>query len=178
MNIKTRGLAAAALFSALICVGAWIKIPFIFVPMTLQFFFVNTAILSQRSGYASLSVGAYVFMGLAGLPLFSGGGGPAYIFSPTFGYLIGFLAAAIISGFVGIKVNKLFRSLINIAVVYLFGLPYLYLILNFYLGTGITITKTIIYGCLIFLPGDIMGIILSCTLTKRLERLAFYRGLR
>ncbi len=170
MSARVKNLTLAALFAALISIGAWIKIPFFPVPLTLQFFFLNTAILTLSPGYAALSVITYIFMGLAGLPVFSGGGGPAYILSPTFGYIIGFLIAAALSGLVKPRVNKLLCSVFNISVIYLFGLTYLYLISNLYLNTGITLTKTLIYGCLIFLPGDILNIILSCIIVKKLEK--------
>lgn len=169
MSVKIRDLTFAALFSALICIGAWIKIPFFPVPVTLQFFFLNTAILILKPLCASLSVATYIFIGLAGLPVFSGGGGPSYILSPTFGYLIGFLVAASLSGLLGVGANKILKSVTNLALIYLCGIPYLYIISHYYLDTDITLSKALIYGCLIFLPGDIISIISSCFIVKKME---------
>ena len=41
---------------------------------------------------------AYIALGLLGAPIFALGGGPLYLLSPTFGYLLGFLAAAYACG--------------------------------------------------------------------------------
>ena len=41
---------------------------------------------------------AYVGLGLAGLPIFNGGGGLAYVTNPSFGYLLGFIAGGGLSG--------------------------------------------------------------------------------
>ncbi len=35
--------------------------------------------------------GVYLLIGLAGVPIFARGGGPAYLLRPTFGFLLGFL---------------------------------------------------------------------------------------
>ena len=95
-------IAFTGLFAALIAVGAFIKInipvqPF---PMhfTLQFFFVLLAgyVMGARRGAACVCV--YLAVGLAGIPVFAAGGGPAYLIRPTFGFLIGFVAAAWITG--------------------------------------------------------------------------------
>lgn len=65
---------------------------------TLQFFFVLLAgyVLGARRGAACVCV--YLAVGLAGIPVFAAGGGPAYLIRPTFGFLIGFVAAAWITG--------------------------------------------------------------------------------
>jgi biotin transport system substrate-specific component len=170
MSVKIKCITVAAFFSALMCFGSWLKIPFFPVPLTLQFFFLNTAILMQKPMYSTLSISAYIFLGLAGLPVFSGGGGPAYILSPTFGYIIGFFLAAALSGTFISTESKVLHSLINLLVIYICGLSYLYLMSNCYLGNRITLSKTLIYGCLIFLPSDIIEIIISCTVVKKFER--------
>ena len=43
---------------------------------------------------AFLTVLAYIILGLAGVPVFSQGGGIAYVFKPSFGFLLGFAAGA------------------------------------------------------------------------------------
>ncbi|MGI6166952.1 MAG: biotin transporter BioY [Eubacteriales bacterium] len=169
MRGETKNLIVAATFTAAICVGAWVKIPFLFVPVTLQVFFVNTAILAQKTGYATLSVAAYIFLGLSGLPVFAGGGGPGYILHPTFGYLAGFLLAAMSSAFIDRKRIYL-QSLVNEVIIYLCGVPYFYLISNFYLHAGVPVTKVIVWCFLVFIPGDLVSVILSCELVKILVR--------
>ena len=89
-----KDLTLGGLFTALIAVGAFLKItiPVQPVPMhfTLQFFFVLLAALLLGSKRAFASVITYLVIGLCGLPIFATGGGPAYLLKPTFGFLIGF----------------------------------------------------------------------------------------
>jgi len=172
MRGKIKYLTLSAVFTALICVGAWIKIPFI-IPVTLQFFFVNTAILSQKPKYAVLSIAVYIFMGLIGIPVFSSGGGITYVFTPSFGYLIGFLAAAFLSVFIKNKKHIYIQSFLNIFIIYLFGLFYFYLISHLYINTDISISKLLVTGFLIFIPSDLVSIFLSCAAVKYLRRLGF-----
>lgn len=47
---------------------------------------------------AVLSQLAYLLLGLAGLPVFEGGGGPGYVTEPSFGYLLGFSLGAWVCG--------------------------------------------------------------------------------
>lgn len=97
-----RDLTLGGLFTALIGVGAFLKItiPVQPVPMhfTLQFFFVLLAALLLGSKRAYVSVLTYLVIGLCGIPVFATGGGPAYLLKPTFGFLIGFAAAAYVTG--------------------------------------------------------------------------------
>jgi biotin transport system substrate-specific component len=70
------------------------------VPFTLQTFFVLLvgALLGKKSGAASM--GLYVILGVAGLPVFSGASfGMARIFGPTGGYLLSFPITAFIIGY-------------------------------------------------------------------------------
>lgn len=67
---KTRSLVYCALFTALIAVGAFIKIPIPVVPFTLQYLFTMLAGILLGSRLGSLSVLAYMILGLIGLPIF------------------------------------------------------------------------------------------------------------
>ena len=97
---RTKEMVLFGLFTALIAIGAFIKIPVPVCPFTLQLLFTTLAglILGSRNG--ACSVGLYVLLGLAGVPVFTEGGGPSYIFQPTFGYLIGFIAGAWLTGWI------------------------------------------------------------------------------
>ena len=87
-----------ALFTGLIIVGAFIKIPIPNVPLTLQVMFTNLAGLVLGSRLGALSVLTYVLLGLAGIPVFTSGGGIGYVLMPTFGYLIGFIIGTFAAG--------------------------------------------------------------------------------
>ena len=91
--------ALIALFVALMAVAAWIRIPVGPVPVTLQTLvvFVAAAVLGSRR--STIAMVAYVGLGCAGLPLFSGfAGGAAAITGFTGGYLVGFALMTLICG--------------------------------------------------------------------------------
>ncbi len=54
---------------------------------------------------AALSVIVYLCIGLIGVPVFAAGGGPAYILRPGFGFLLGFVLAAFLIGYIRDKMN-------------------------------------------------------------------------
>jgi biotin transporter BioY len=102
-NIKTlsfvRDLALVMVFAVLTGLSAQLKIEIGAVPITAQTLVVllSGVLLGSKKGAASQA--AYLFMGLSGLPWFARGGGLAYLFSPTFGYILGFVLAAFVTGF-------------------------------------------------------------------------------
>lgn len=178
---KTRKLILCALFVALIAAGAFIKIPVPLVPFTLQFLFTMLAGLLLGGRLGALAVCAYIALGLAGLPVFAQGGGVAYIFQPSFGYLIGFAAGAYVSGVLANRVPRpgfgrlLAANFLGLAIVYLFGMAYYYLMSNFYLGTPMGLWPLFLYCFLLAVPGDIVLCILGAVLGKRLIPL-LHRG--
>ena len=93
--------------SILLTVSAKIKIPFYPVPMTMQTFVVLLmgVTLGWKIGVATISL--YLFEGIIGLPVFAGtpekGIGLIYFTGPTMGYLIGFLFASFIAGYLNFK---------------------------------------------------------------------------
>ena len=95
-------LICCAMFTALMVVGAYIKVMIPLgafeVTVSLQLFFALLAglILGGRSG--AVSVISYILLGLIGLPVFAHGGGLYYMAKPTFGFIIGFAAAAYTAG--------------------------------------------------------------------------------
>ena len=105
-KLNTKSLILCSLFAALISVGAFIKIPVPMVPFTLQVLFSTLAGLLLGPRLGVVSVGIYILLGLVGLPIFTNGGGPSYIFQPTFGYLIGFIFGAYIIGKMGVLLTK------------------------------------------------------------------------
>ena len=171
---NTKNLILCALFSSLIVVGAFIRIPIPVVPFTLQFLFTMLAglLLGERLGFTSVMV--YIMMGLLGLPVFTEGGGLAYILKPSFGYIIGFAIASYITGAIANKVTRpsykrlLIANFIGLGIVYLFGMVYYYLISYFYLGTPIGLWPLFLYCFILAVPGDIMLCILAAMIAKRI----------
>ncbi len=150
-------LILISLFSALTAAGAFVKIPIPLVPMTLQTLLVYSAGLFLGPTGGALSQLIYVTLGLVGLPIFSGGGGIAYIFSPTFGYLIGFIPAAATAGLFSRKGGSVWPVcgvICAVLIVYLFGVPYLMFAAHYFLHKEISLRTALQIGFLLPLIGD------------------------
>ena len=118
--------------SVVLTISAKIKVPFYPVPMTMQTFVVIFIGIAYGWKLGLATVSAYLVEGALGFPVFAGtpekGIGIAYILGPTGGYLLGFLVAVFIAGFVNLEKNIFVRFLlitIAIATIYLFGVPWL-----------------------------------------------------
>ncbi len=162
MKKKATDTVLISLFTALTVVGAFIKIPIPHVPLTLQTLMVMLAGLILGSRRGALSQVLYLILGLLGLPVFAQGGGPAYILQPSFGFLLGFIAGAYVIGKIveGEKNLSLFRTvtalILGQVAIYLLGISYLYLNLNFILHKPISLLAAVKIGILVFIPGDIL----------------------
>ncbi len=162
MNIKVRDMILTALFAALMVVGAMIRIFFPFVPLTFQPFFCAFAGILLGAKLGLMSQVVYIVIGLIGLPVFTHGGGPQYIFNPTFGYIMGFAAGAYVIG----KITEQFKEidfkralvavLAGLAVIYMIGVPYLYFIMNIYLDTPMSVSDAITVGFTISIVKDLV----------------------
>jgi len=171
---NTKSLVLCAMFSALICVGAFIKIPIPAVPFTLQFLFTTLAGLILGSKLGAISVAVYIAIGLMGIPVFTQGGGIGYVLQPTFGYIIGFMVGAYITGLIVEKANKsnfttyLVAGFAGLFVVYLFGMIYYYFVANYYTNSPIGVWSLILYCFILAVPGDILICFVSAFLSNRL----------
>ena len=157
-TFNLRMLISSAFFAALIAVGAYIRLPGPFVPFTLQMQFTNLAGLLLGKKYGAAAVGAYILAGLAGAPVFTGGGGPGYILQPTFGYIIGFLIGAYIAGVIGGRKttfkNYTVASFAHFSAVYAIGLIYYFFISNYYLASPIGVGALFLYCFALTAPVD------------------------
>lgn len=167
MKITTRDMILAALFAALTAVGAFIKIPLGTVPITLQLLFTVLAGIMLGSKLGALSQLIYMIIGLLGVPVFAGGtGGITTVISPSFGYVIGFVAGAYVIGKIvemqarSSLINLIIASITGTAVIYLIGVPYLYFVMNNITGKAMTFANAVKFGVLVFIPGDL----LKCTI--------------
>lgn len=171
---KTRDLILCALFAALIAIGAFLRIPIPVVLFTLQYLFTMLAGLLLGSRLGAAAVGVYIFLGLAGLPVFTQGGGPGYIFQPTFGYIIGFALGAYLTGRIAHAQPRptlrrlLAANLAGLAVVYVLGMAYYYLISLLYLGDPIGLWPLFLYCFLLTVPGDLLLCAVGAVLGRRL----------
>jgi biotin transport system substrate-specific component len=159
----------ASLLAALIAAGAFLSIPIGPVPIVLQNLFVLLAglLLGPRWGFAS--VGVYLLAGALGLPVFAGGlGGVGRLVGPTGGYLVGFLPAVLVIGWIttgareGVLMDALAMILGSI-IIYMCGVAWLKLL------TGMTLAKTLAVGMYPFLPGDALKIAVALPIARALR---------
>lgn len=121
---------------AVVALLAQVQIPLWPVPVSGQTLGVLLVGASLGARRAVLSMAAYLVLGLAGLPLFAGGdGGAAMVFTPSFGYIIGFVFAAWMIGRLSERRWDRHRGLALLGflgaslVPFLFGVPYLGIVL-------------------------------------------------
>lgn len=171
---RTRELCVCALFCALMCASAFLRIPTPLLPITFQTLIVTLSglILGGRKG--ALSTGVYVLIGLIGLPVFTEGGGLSYILKPYFGYLLGFIIGAYVTGKLAEKEtslkNYILSSFAGMFVIYIVGIIYYFIISRFYLGNVIEIKNLLVYCFLLTLPGDVLMCIIASVIGKRLKK--------
>lgn len=174
MDGRVKKMILAGLFAALAAVGAFIKIPLGFTSVTLQVFFTLMAGTLLGPAWGAASQGVYVLLGLLGLPIFTMGGGPGYVFQPSFGFLLALPPTAAVCGAVARRVKGrwgvLLGCLAGVGMVYLIGLPYMGLILNVYLGKGLELGALVTSGMLIYLPGDALKVAATVALAPEIEK--------
>ena len=154
--------------SILLTISAKIKIPFYPVPMTMQTFVVLFLGISFGYKIGIATVGLYLIEGIFGLPVFSNspekGVGIVYFTGPTMGYLIGFLLATFLAGYLDLKTNivSIFLKLIlSVSVIYILGL--------IWLGILIGWDKPIFQlGAAPFLLAELFKILILTLLTKKI----------
>ena len=166
-----------ALFAALTAAGGAVRIPTPPIPITLQTLFVYLAgsLLGSTRGAASQII--FLMIGLMGIPVFGSGGGPGYVLQPTFGYLIGFPVAAWVIGKStprnksGTWLKIIMANGLGCVVIHTTGVIYLYFCMQYILKTPISWSQALMTGVLIFLPGELIKIALSASLTRRMTPL-------
>lgn len=186
VKINTKDITITALFAALTAAGAFISIPVGPVPITLQILFTMLSAVILGAKLGALSQFVYVILGLVGLPVFAGfTGGISCIIKPSFGYLIGFIAAAYVIGKIAEGGSKepgflrLFAAcVLGIVIIYLIGVPYMYFIIKNVMTSNISIGKAISTGFLIFVPGDLIKAIVAAFLGYKIIPLLKKAALR
>ena len=153
-----------------------IQLPFSPVPITGQTMAVLLvgALLGSRRG--ALAVMAYIAEGLAGLPVFAGAtAGLARLFGPTGGYLVGFVAAAFLVGWLAERGwdrrfgKTLAAMTLGNLVIYAVGVVWLAVFVG-------GLSRAWSLGVLPFLPGDVIKIILAAVLLPGGWKLLGMRG--
>jgi biotin transport system substrate-specific component len=163
-------LVLVAAGAALVAVAAQLYVPMWPVPISGQTFavlLVGTALGASRG---ALSMVLYAVLGLVGLPVFTdGSAGVSVLGGTTGGYIVGFVFAAAVSGWLAQRAwdRRVLGTLATFAAgtvtIYAFGLPWLAVVLS---GMGVSdvLGTTIAGGLLPFLVGNTLKAVLAAGL--------------
>ena len=170
-NQNLKILASVFLGSIALTISAKLKIPFYPVPMTMQTFVVLFLGISFGYKIGLATVSLYLFEGIIGIPVFSNspekGVGLVYFTGPTMGYLIGFLTATFLAGYMNLKTNMFLifiKLILSVSTIYILGM--------LWLGNLIGWDKPIMQlGVTPFLLAELFKILILTILTKALLNL-------
>ena len=158
---SVRNLALAVIGSLVVAIAAQINIPMVPVPMTLQTLAVLSigAAFGARLGAATLAL--YAVEGAAGLPVFAQmKAGAAIISGPTGGYIVGFILAAALVGYLAEKgwsrdiPKMVMAALLGAIVLYIPGLVWLHQFANGW-------SQTFEWGITPFILGDVVKAVIA-----------------
>ncbi len=143
-------------------------VPFTFQPLAVL---LCGALLGRRMGAAGQL--AYLAAGVAGLPVFAGGAGLAYLLGPTGGYLMAYPAAAFIAGAAagGGIARSLAGLLGGLAAIYAGGLAWL--------AAAGSLSLAVALGLKPFILADLVKVALALIISRRFAapaRRLFGRG--
>ncbi|GMQ57550.1 biotin transporter BioY [Vallitalea sediminicola] len=161
-ELNAKKMSLIGMFAALMTVGAYVKLPLFMLEFTFQLFFCIFAGLLLGSRLGMISMMVYTLVGLIGVPVFSRGGGFGYVFQSSFGYILGFILGAFVTGKVVEIMKKdnflvnIMASLTGVGAIYLVGVPYLYIILNLYLTKGYALDVVVGFGFFQPIIGDLI----------------------
>lgn len=172
---KTYDMVYIAVFAVLMAICSWISIPTT-VPFTLQTFavFLTVGVLGGKRG--SLAVLIYILLGAVGIPVFAGfSGGIGIILGNTGGYIVGFLASALLmwamEKFLGRKTWVLALSMVlGLFVCYAIGTVWFMVV--YAKNAGAVGLATVLGWCVIpFIIPDLVKIALALLLSRRLAKI-------
>jgi biotin transport system substrate-specific component len=159
-----RSLALALAGTALLTLSAKIQVPFYPVPMTMQTYILLVLGMAYGWRLGGAMVLLYLAEGAAGLPVFAGtpakGIGLAYMAGSTGGYLVGFVLAALLCGWLAERGWD--RHLLSTAVAMTAGTALIFIPGLLWLGVLFGWDKPIVaWGLIPFLPGAVAKIALA-----------------
>lgn len=171
-SMTTKNMVMTALITAIICCVSPFTIVLPISPIPISLASLSLYLASYLLGYrrAVLSCFLYLLIGTVGIPVFSGfGAGPAKLFGPTGGYLLGYLLMTFISGwFIEKNRSSMLMSILGM----LLGTISCYLLGSLWLifQSHMTPLAAFMAGVFPFLFGDMLKIFLACLLGRSLYK--------
>jgi biotin transport system substrate-specific component len=178
MKITTKEMVLVSFFAALSVVAAMFSkyggeavVPFSLMPLVAM---LAGALLGAKLG--ALSILVYVLLGLVGVPVFASApyGGIAYLLKPTAGFLFGFIGGAFVIGLILEKLGReklssyLLAMVAGLVVIYGIGLPYLYMILNYYVGAAFDVGRVLQVGFFPYIGFDLAKAVIGAAVGQKI----------
>jgi biotin transport system substrate-specific component len=176
-KISTRQLTLIAVMTAVTCILGPLSLPIGIVPISLTNLAIYFAIYALGGKRGTLSYIVYLFIGLVGLPVFSGfSGGFAKLIGPTGGYLIGFAFMAFISGiFIDKFSSKIYMCFLGMVlgtiVTYILGTAWLAY------ETKMTFNAALYAGVIPFIPGDLAKMVIASLIGPQIRKRLIAAGI-
>lgn len=169
-DMKTKHLVFAALFTALIAIGAQIRIPLGPVPFTMQMPMVLLAGMLLGKKLGLISIIAYIGIGLIGIPVFAGSGGLGSLVSPSFGFVLGFIPGVVITAMGGSEDIKrmIVFTLLGMSAIFICGVLYFSFIMSAVIGTPMSLTQILMAAVVPFIIKDIILAVLTVMFARTL----------
>ncbi len=146
----------------------------------IQGLFLTSLVCGPQIGV--ISAISYIIIGLFYLPVFHGGGSVGYIITHEFGYLLGFIPAAWICGFLAKQnskpnlINYSFYTALSLCIVHIIGI--IYLVFGKILGNWLdTLPDLILINTLIPFPTQLLLCISISLLSIILKRILIIKWL-
>ena len=165
---KTYDIVYIAVFAVIMAICSWISIPAA-VPFTLQTFgvFIAAGVLGGKRG--TLSVLVFILLGAVGIPVFANfSGGIGVLAGPTGGYIIGFIAMAIIAGLVIDNFHQPWLQLIGMIVgtiiCYALGTAW------FCFEAKSTVSGALSICVFPFIPGDLIKMVIAMLIGPAIKK--------
>lgn len=179
-KLSVKEMVYGGIFLILMCLsGGLIKMVAPFLPFSLQPTVALAAglFLLPRTAFACQV--AYTVLGLMGLPVFTSGGGFAYVLNPSFGYIIGFTFC---STFVSFLYHRKPRNdffviwilLLGLLIIYGVGIPYMVFIIRYYVGNTEFSLLAAFTGNIVYFLKDLIimpVIILAINKLKKIQKI-------
>ncbi len=161
---RIRSITLMVVGAALLTLSAKVQIPFYPVPMTMQTFVVLVLGLTYGFKLGGMTVLLYLVLGSTGLPVFAGtpekGIGLLYMVGPTGGYLLGFVLAAMTTGYLAERGWD--REMMSTFLALLIGNVLIYVPGLIWLGNVVGWDKPVLaWGLTPFVFGDMAKIVLA-----------------
>ncbi len=164
--LGVKRLVRCAVFILFISICSIFALPFGAVPLSLGLLALVAVSMAGGVRIALFSVLGYLLLGAVGLPVFAGfKGGLGVIFGPTGGFLLSYIAVAIVIGFFALRGKAVLGIVLGLLVCYLKGSLWFMIVMK------VSFIQAISVAVLPFVVPDIIKCILGYYIGKRIKKL-------